>query len=273
MGTSPGCATHVPSWPSRASRSLSALTFASAAALASASLLDGNLRRHAAHRVRAAAVAGLDEQLAVGARAQACHGDLRAIRQHEIALRARSCLDQLRRCSPSARSSARRCGPAARKGSRPSRRRRAAFRSAPSRGWCRAECRACAAANRKTSFHSARLQVALHLRQVEVRARCRARAAPARCGRRTGRNRTATPRSAAPSISTCASSRCQPRGRTISTAVFGVELVALAAGGIFVSEACGAPRRIRFDLAFDDVRPGGRIGVLEVGHEARSRRS
>ena len=58
--TRPGCATQVPSWPSVASRSLSARTFASAASLACRVVLDGDLGRHAAHRVRVAPVAGLD---------------------------------------------------------------------------------------------------------------------------------------------------------------------------------------------------------------------
>jgi len=41
MGTSPGCATHVPSWPSVASRSLSARTCASARSFTSGSDLTG----------------------------------------------------------------------------------------------------------------------------------------------------------------------------------------------------------------------------------------
>ena len=41
IGTRPGCATQVPSWPSLASRSLSARTLASAASLAAGSFLIG----------------------------------------------------------------------------------------------------------------------------------------------------------------------------------------------------------------------------------------
>ena len=63
-GTSPGCATHVPSCPCVASRSLSAFTLANASALARLVVLHRNLRRHPAHRVDVAPMAGLDEQLA-----------------------------------------------------------------------------------------------------------------------------------------------------------------------------------------------------------------
>ena len=41
IGTRPGCATQVPSWPLLASRSLSARTFASASSLATGSFLIG----------------------------------------------------------------------------------------------------------------------------------------------------------------------------------------------------------------------------------------
>jgi hypothetical protein len=58
IGIRPGCATQVPSWPALTSRSLSARTLASAASLAAASFADRDLRRHAAHREGAAAVAG-----------------------------------------------------------------------------------------------------------------------------------------------------------------------------------------------------------------------
>jgi len=47
-------------------------------------VLDGNLRGHAAHRVNAAPMAGLDQQLDVDFEKVPRHGDLRAIRQHEL---------------------------------------------------------------------------------------------------------------------------------------------------------------------------------------------
>ena len=45
-------------------------------------VLDRNLRRHAAHRMHFAAMAGLDHELAVGAQEVRGHADLAAIRQH-----------------------------------------------------------------------------------------------------------------------------------------------------------------------------------------------
>ena len=59
-----GCATQVPSNPAPASRSLSSLTLAKAISLTSGRRGLGMKRRHAADRVRAAFVAGLDQQLA-----------------------------------------------------------------------------------------------------------------------------------------------------------------------------------------------------------------
>ena len=58
-----------------ASRFLSARTLAIAASLPSGVVLDRDLRRHAAHRVDAAPVAGLDQQLAVRAQEMAVHPD------------------------------------------------------------------------------------------------------------------------------------------------------------------------------------------------------
>jgi hypothetical protein len=83
----PGCATQVPSQPSVASRSLSARTLAIAASLAAGVVLDRDLRRHAAHRVRAAAVAGLHQQQRVGAHERRGHRHLRAVGEAEVAVR------------------------------------------------------------------------------------------------------------------------------------------------------------------------------------------
>jgi hypothetical protein len=88
-GISAGCATQVPSWPAVTSRSLSARTRASAASLAASSPLDRDLRGHAAHRVRAAAVAGLDQQLGVGAQERLHHRHLAALGQHPVAVPAK----------------------------------------------------------------------------------------------------------------------------------------------------------------------------------------
>ena len=47
---------------------------------------DGNLRRHPAHCMNAAAMAGVDEQPYVSFQERAVHGDLRAIRQNETGM-------------------------------------------------------------------------------------------------------------------------------------------------------------------------------------------
>ena len=74
----------MPSKPSPASRRLSARTLSIAARAASGSWRDRDLRGHAAHRVRAAAVAGLDQQLGVGAHERHRHRHVVAVREHEL---------------------------------------------------------------------------------------------------------------------------------------------------------------------------------------------
>src|SRR5438094_790242 len=46
-------------------------------------VLDGNLRRHASHRKRAAAMAGLDEELRIRPQERCFHRYLATIREHE----------------------------------------------------------------------------------------------------------------------------------------------------------------------------------------------
>ena len=95
-GTRPGWATQVPSWPSCTSRSLSARTLARAASFAARVVLDRDLRRHAAHRVDAAPVAGLDEELRVGPHEGLRHRHLRRGRAAPSAGSARSFLMKLK---------------------------------------------------------------------------------------------------------------------------------------------------------------------------------
>ena len=111
----------------------------------------------------------------------------------------------------------------------------------------------------------ARLEMALQLRQVEVRARAARRAAPARCGRSTARSRRGSPRSARRRRSTCCSSRCQPRGRTTSVAVSSFSAYVLPSGCLERDRAAHGVGQVA--LAVDDVLPGRRERVLEVGHE------
>ena len=102
-----------------------------------------------------------------------------------------------------------------------------------------------------------RLEVALQLRQVEVRALAACRAAPARCGRSTGRSRTSAPDIALAVDERRASrSRCQPRGRTTIVAGLVVELVVLALGR-GEARCVRRSRRSRLSWPSIDVLPGG----------------
>src|SRR5690606_37110300 len=47
-------------------------------------VVDRNLRRHPAHRVRTAAVAGVDQQLGIGAQERLVHADLAALGQDPV---------------------------------------------------------------------------------------------------------------------------------------------------------------------------------------------
>ena len=113
----------------------------------------------------------------------------------------------------------------------------------------------------------ARLEVALQLRQVEVGAGAAAQQllgvvedVEAEVEQRA-RHRLAVDQHVL-------SGRCQPRGRTSSTAVLVVQLVGLAARRVARSRSGGGPRRARLIWPSTMVGPGGRGGVLEVGHEA-----
>ena len=102
------------------------------------------------------------------------------------------------------------------------------------------------------------------------RGRCRGGRAPRRCGRRRGRSRRGWRRRARRRARAWRSTRCQPRGRTISVAVLLVETIVLAFGA---GEGEVAPHRVdQVRLAVDDVLPGGRERVLEVGHEGAGAR-
>ena len=185
-------------------------------------VLDRNLRRHAAHREGAAAVAGLDQQLRVGPQERRLHRHLPAIRHDERRVvlqrldraedvvppaavepddviaelvedlvhleRRRQRFDQDRHLD--------------RAGRDPERRLRVQEDLVP----------------------QPRLEVALHLRQVEIRAGAGARRAPSRCERGRGRSRTASPARAGRRRRSDVSGRWKPRGRTISVASGGLSV-------------------------------------------------
>ena len=108
-------------------------------------------------------------------------------------------------------------------------------------------------------------QAALQLRQVEVRARCRCGSASRALWKKNRPKSKSEAEMGSPSIRKCFSTRCQPRGRTIRMAGVLAEFVVLALGA---GVGDGAVHRVaQIDLAFHDVLPGGRVGILEVGHE------
>ena len=181
-------------------------------------VLDGDLRRHAAHGMNSAPVAGLDQQLHVRAQEMPVHGDLGAVRQHEIGP-VPELLDEAEDVVPAAAVQA--GGMLAQllenlvhlEGGKDgldqhggANRARAECPARPERTGIRRST----VAPRGGSPSSA----------DRNRARCRGRSALWRCGRRTGRNRTASRTSACRQSGKCFSTRCQPRGRTISTAGF-----------------------------------------------------
>ena len=84
IGTRPGCATQVPSWPSLASRSLSARTFASASSLATGSFLIGIWAAMPPIAWASRRVAGLDRQQRVGPHEVGRHRHQGAVGQHEV---------------------------------------------------------------------------------------------------------------------------------------------------------------------------------------------
>ena len=97
-------------------------------------------------------------------------------------------------------------------------------------------------------------------------ARCRARAARARCGTRTARSRTATPDTGSPSTSDVPLGQvpaARPDDRASPSRRSG--------GSVFVrrrrARSSRRDRVAEVALPLDDVRPGRRARVLEVGHE------
>ena len=111
-------------------------------------------RRHAAHRVRAAAVTRLDQQLGVGPHERRGHRHRVALGQDEVAAPGAELLDDAEQVVPAARVQARRCARAARRGSPPSRTPPGSSRSAPSPGSCPRGMPSRSWARLKASFQS-----------------------------------------------------------------------------------------------------------------------
>ena len=110
-----------------------------------------------------------------------------------------------------------------------------------------------------------RLEVALHLRQVEVGARALRQGRlgvveeiEAEIDQRAGHRRAVDHHVALRQVP---AARPDHQHRPLF-----VQLVGLAADGIDVAELAG-PEVEQIDLAVDHVSPGRRVGVLEVGHE------
>ena len=130
-GTESGWATQVPSKPSPASRCLSARTRSKRLLVGLLVGAAGDHRRHPAHRVRAAAVAGLHEQLGVGAHERHGHRHLRAVRAARTPAASRKRLMAREDVVPAAGVQPGASGRAARRGSRPSRTPPGSSRSGP----------------------------------------------------------------------------------------------------------------------------------------------
>ena len=181
-------------------------------------VLDRDLGRHPAHGVGSAAVADLDQELAVGAQEVAVHAHRAAVGQDEARVGA-ELLDEAEDVVPATAVQSRpECSRSSHRISSISKAARMVSirtvaltvpRGMPSSSW----------AASKTAFPEARLHVALELGQVEVGRRPRGRRARVRCGTGTARSRRASPTPARRPTSMFFSSRCQPRGRTKSTAV------------------------------------------------------
>ncbi len=201
-----------------ASRSLSSRTFARARSLTSGSRRDGDERRHAADGVRAAPVAGLHEQLGVGAHERDGHRDLGAVGQDHVGPRP-ELLDDAEDVVPAAGVEA--GGVVAQlvedlvhlEGGED----RLDEHGRPDRS--RAGCPAPPGPTTKTSFQSARLEVALELRQVEVRARSRASSSSRALWKKQSPKSKRLAEIGAPSTGRAPPARCQPRGRTHSVAI------------------------------------------------------
>ena len=172
----------------------------------------GDERRHAADGVRAAAVAGLHQQLGVGAHERHRHRHLGAVRQHEVGP-VPELLDDAEDVVPAA-------------GVQPGRvlaqlvedlvHLERGEDGLDQDGGADGAARDAERVLRVDEHvvPEPRFEMALELRQVEVRAPPRA----VRCGRSRGRSRRGSPTIGAPSTSKCLSTRCQPRGRTSSVA-------------------------------------------------------
>ena len=212
----------------------------------------GDHRAHAAHRVGAAPVAGLDQQLGVGVHERHGHGHVDAVGRDELGPLLEP-LDGAEDVVPAAGVQARRSGRAARTGSRPSGTPRAASRSARWPAPCRGPGRS---APRPASW-----------RRSTSGPRD---ATPAWAGRSTGplprssRSRAlwwmysaksmSPPATGSPSTVRWRSSRCQPRGRTSSVAVSSFSAVLLALGLVVELERA-ADGVHQVHLAADHVRP------------------
>ena len=227
-------------------------------------VLDRDLRGHAAHRVHAAAVAGLDEELRRRRARNALSIVTCAAVGQDGGRVVRALLDEAEDVVPAPAVEARRVLAQLvedlvhleRGGERLDEDRRLDGAAREAERVLRAD---------EDVVPEARLEVALQLRQVEERPGAARDAAPSRCGRRRGRSRRARRATISPSTTTCFSGRCQPRGRTKSTAVFSLSAYFLPSGASNVIVRRTASQR--FCWPVDEVVPGRRGRVLEVRHE------
>ena len=231
-------------------------------------VLDRDLRGHAPHRVRAAPVAGLHEQLRVGAQERLLHGDLASIGHHERGVSAQR-LDRAEDVVPSPAVEAR--GVLAQlvedlvhlEGGGQRLDEHGGLDRAPgnAQGFLRAH---------EHVVPQARLEVALHLRKVEVRAGAAREELPRvveevepEVEERGGNGSAVEPDVL---LGQVPAPRPHHQRRHLRP-----QRIDLARAGLDVADA--PPHGVaQVALPLDDVLPGGRVRVLEVRHEhARAR--
>ena len=107
-------------------------------------------------------------------------------------------------------------------------------------------------------------QMALHFGQIEIRT-CSAFQKLRRIVEEEQPEIEQRRRNRLPSTSTCFSTRCQPRGRTIKVAVFSASSYFLPSGLTRRMLRFTASRRLICPST--TFGPGGRVRILEIGHE------
>jgi len=227
-------------------------------------VLDRDLRRHAAHRRRAAAVAGLHQQQRVGAHERREHGHLAAVGEAEILVGA-ELLDAGKDVVPAADVEP---GRVAAQLVEDLVHLEGGEHRLDERGRADASLRdpQLVLGKDEDVVPQARLEVRLHLRQIEIRARAARQQLPrvVEEEQREVEDRARDCLAVDPQVLLVEVPAARPRDQHRGAVLQAVVLAALL-------EADGALHGVaQVDLAVDHVVPGRAVGVLEVRHEGRS---